>query len=123
VRLLLNEQINPRVAIELRNKGHDAITPNELGTRGASDSEQLTVAASERRALVTYNIGDFKRLLIEWTRRSLPHWGIIFVSEKTISQRSVGPLVKTLHLLLKDFPAEDALHNQAVHLTKEKRRA
>lgn len=118
MRLLLNEQINPRVATELRRKGHDVVSASELGTRGASDSEQLAAALAAHRALVTYNIADFQALLMEWAHKALPHWGIIFVSEKTISQRSIGPLVRALQRLLTDFPAKDALQNQAVHLTK-----
>jgi len=119
VRLLLNEQINPRVAAELRSKGHDVVSASELGTRGASDPEQLAAAVAAQRALVTYNIGDFQALLIERAHKSLPHWGIIFVNEKTISQRSIGPLVRALQRFLTDFPAKDALQNQALHLTKE----
>jgi predicted nuclease of predicted toxin-antitoxin system len=119
VRLLLNEQINPRVAAELRRKGHDVLSAGELGTRGASDSEQLAAAVAAQRALVTYNIGDFQALLIERAHKGFSHWGIIFVSERTISQRTIGPLVRALQRLLTDFPAKDALKNQAVHLTKD----
>jgi predicted nuclease of predicted toxin-antitoxin system len=118
VRLLLNEQVNPRVAAELRRKGYDVATVNDLGTRGVSDPQQLAAAAAERRALVTYNIADFQKLLIEWSERGLTHWGIIFVSERTISQRSVGPLARALELLLKDFRDDEALLHQAIYLTK-----
>lgn len=118
MRLLLNEQINPKVAAELRRKGYDVVTANELGTRGSSDPEQLAAAAVARRALVTYNIADFQALLTEWSQRGFTHWGIILVSEKTISQRSIGPLIQALEHLLHAFPAEDALLNQALYLTK-----
>ncbi|MGH7407323.1 MAG: DUF5615 family PIN-like protein [Candidatus Methylomirabilales bacterium] len=118
MRLLLNEQINPTVAAELHKKGYDVVTPNDVGTRGASDGEQLVTAAAEHRALVTYNIGDFHDLLMEWSRKGLTHWGIIFVSERTISQRSIGPLIRALQQLLDDLPADDSLLNQSVHLRK-----
>ncbi len=118
MRLLLDEQINPTVAAELRRKGYDVITANEIGTRGATDPEQLAAAASAHRALVTYNVSDFQELLMEWAQKGLTHWGLIFVSEKTISQRSVGPLVLALQRLLDDFTAEDGLLNQAVYLAK-----
>lgn len=118
MRLLLNEQINPAVAAQLRRRGYDVCAANELGTRGATDPEQLAAAASERRALVTYNVADFQELLIGWSHRGVTHWGIVFVSEKTIPQRSVGLLVRALQKLLKDHPAQDALLNQAVYLAK-----
>ncbi len=119
MRLLLNEQINPRVAAELRAKGYDVAAAEEISTRGASDLEQLAGAASEQRALVTYNIADFLELLAEWAHRGLTHWGIIFVSEGTISQRSVGPLIQALERLLRDFPDKDALLNHALYVTKQ----
>lgn len=118
MRLLLNEQINPTVAAELQKRGYDVVTPNDLGTRGARDPEQFAAAVSEQRALVTYNIADFQELFMEWARKGLTHWGIIFVSEKTISQRSIGPLIRALQQLLTDLPKDDSLLNQAVYLTK-----
>jgi len=110
--------MNPRVAAELQKKGYDVATAEGLGTRGARDAEQLATAASEHRALVTYNIADFHELVMEWSRRGLTHWGIIFVSEKTISQRSIGPLIRALQQLLDELPAEDSLLNQAIYLIK-----
>ncbi len=88
-----------------------------LGTVRRCRCEQLAGAASEQRALVTYNIADFQELLAEWAHRGLTHWGIIFVSEKTISQRSIGPLIRALERL--DFPEKDALLNQALYVTKQ----
>jgi predicted nuclease of predicted toxin-antitoxin system len=123
MRLLLDEQINPAVARQLRKRGHDVVTPQDLGTRGARDPEQLRAAAAARRALVTYNIPDYRRLLFEWHQRGLSHWGIIFVSEKTIPQRNPGQLVRALHRLLGEHPARDALRDQALFLTaRESRR-
>lgn len=118
MRLLLNEQINPQVAIELRKRGYDIVAATEAGTRGASDLEQLVAAASDRRAIVTYNIADFQELFAEWAQRGLTHFGIVFVSEKTIPQKSVGPLVLALERTLKEYRSEDALLNQALYLTR-----
>lgn len=118
MRLLLNEQISPAVAAELRRKGYDVVSASDLGTRGANDWQQLSAAASARRALVTYNIADFQRLLVEWARKGHAHSGIIFVSEKTIPQRSLGPLVLALGRLLDEFPTDEALANQGIYLTK-----
>ena len=118
MRLLLNEQINPQVATELRNRGYDIVAATEAGTRGASDSEQLAAAASDRRAIVSYNIADFQELFAEWAQRGLTHYGIVFVSEKTIPQRAVGPLVRALERVLKEYGSEDALLNQALYLAR-----
>ena len=72
--------------------------------RGASDEQVLAFAAAKDRALVTYNIGDFRQLQIEWHRLARHHAGIIFVSEKSIPQRDPGGLVKALRRLLRQFP-------------------
>jgi predicted nuclease of predicted toxin-antitoxin system len=118
VRLLLNEQINPGVAAQLRARGHDVVAAHEAGTRGASDPEQLAGATAQHRVLVTYNIGDFHALLVEWAHTGRTHWGIVFVSERSVPQRSAGALVQALDRLLGDFPTEDAMVNQAIYLAK-----
>ncbi|MBI2468278.1 MAG: DUF5615 family PIN-like protein [Candidatus Rokubacteria bacterium] len=118
MRLLLDEHIAPRVAVELRRKGYDVVAAEELGTRGASDAEQLAAAARERRALVTYNIVDFQDLLLQSAQKGLTHQGIVFVSEKTVPQRSVRALVRALGRLLDDLPADDALVDRALFITQ-----
>jgi predicted nuclease of predicted toxin-antitoxin system len=118
VRLLLDEQINPAVAAQLRARGHDVVAVHEAGTRGASDEEQLAAATAQRRALVTYNIADFHALLVEWAHTGRIHWGIVFVSERSVPQRSAGALVQALDRFLRDFLAEDAMVNQAVYLAR-----
>lgn len=118
MRLLLNEQINPNAAVVLRARGCDVATADDLGTRGATDEEQLAAAARNRRTLVTYNIADFAVLAGEWTRRGLTHWGIVLVSERTVSQRSVGDLSRALERLVTEFPGEDALVDQVLFLTR-----
>ncbi len=118
MRLLLDEQINPSVAAHLRARGHDVAAAHEAGTRGASDPEQLAAATVERRALVTYNIADSHALLVEWAHTGRTHWGIVFVSERSVPQRSVGSLVQALEQLLRSFPTEDALLNQSIYLAK-----
>ncbi len=118
MRLLLNEQINPQVAAVLRARGCDVSTAGDLGTRGSTDEEQLTAATHYRRALVTYNIGDFAVLAGEWARRGLTHWGIVLVSDRTLSQRSVGDLTRALERLVTEFSGEDALVDQVLFLTR-----
>lgn len=118
MRLLLNEQINPHAAVVLRARGCDVATADDLGTRGATDEEQLSAAVRNRRTLVTYNIGDFAVLAVEWARKGLTHWGIVLVGERTVSQRSVGDLSRALERLAAEFPGESALVDQVLFLTR-----
>ena len=119
MRLLLDEHINPEVARQLRKRGYDVVSVEEVKMRKASDEELLSFAASEKRALVTYNIRDFQLLLSEWHRRGRHHSGIIFVSERTASQKTVGPLVSALRKLLKVAPRSVSwLDDQGLFLTR-----
>lgn len=102
--LLLDEHINPEVARQLRRKGYDVVSVEEVRMREASDEQLLSFATSEKRVLVTYNIRDFQLLISEWHQAGKHHSGIIFVNEKTVSQKTVGPLVQTLKKLLDKVP-------------------
>ena len=44
---------------------------------GVSDEVQLEFAASEKRVLFTFNVGDFCRLHTEWMLHGQSHYGII----------------------------------------------
>lgn len=62
VKLLLDENLSPRVAIELRADGHDAVHLRERGRLGIADPEVLELAFAEDRVLVTANVADFRKL-------------------------------------------------------------
>ena len=119
MRLLLDEHINPGVARQLRKKGYDVVSVEEARMREASDDQLLGFAVGERRVLVTYNIRDFQLLISEWHRVGRHHSGIIFVNEKTVSQKTVGPLVRTLKKLLDKLPRSPGwLDDQGIFLTR-----
>lgn len=61
-KLLLDENLSPRAAIELRGDGHDVVHLRERGRLGISDPEVLELAFAEDRVLVTANVGDFRKL-------------------------------------------------------------
>jgi predicted nuclease of predicted toxin-antitoxin system len=61
-KLLLDENLSPRVAIELRTDGHDAVHIRERGRLGTSDAAVLELAFVEDRILVTANVADFRKL-------------------------------------------------------------
>ena len=119
MRLLLDEQINPEVARQLRKNGYDVLAVEDARMKEASDENLLRFAANEKRALVTYNICDFQALLKESHRAARHHSGIIFISEKTIPQRTIGPLVRALKKLLDQAPrSPDWLNDQALFLAR-----
>ena len=62
VRLLLDENLSPWVARQLREDGVDAVHVNERKLTGATDAEVLERSYEEDRVLVTSNVEDFELL-------------------------------------------------------------
>ncbi len=113
-RLYLDEHISPRIAIQLRKYGFDAITLHERGMLSEDDREQLSVAASEQRAIVTCNFSDYVSLDEEYAAVGRQHWGVILTTEEP-----TGVLIRRLLRLLNALSA-DELKNQVRWLNEFK---
>lgn len=79
--------------------GHDVVGPTDVhpSLTGASDEEQLRFANGARRAILTSNPQDFKRL----HNRLFSHWGIIGVyqdgnAEKDMKWRDIVHAIANL---------------------------
>ena len=62
VKLLIDENISPKVAEVLRREGIDACAVRDRGLLEASDPEVFDRAFSEDRIVVTANVDDFEEL-------------------------------------------------------------
>jgi len=73
----------PQLAAALRHDGFDALSCPEAGlsNRGISDAEQLAFAAREGRAILTFDVRDYRRLDAEWKSAGRAHAGIIVSPE------------------------------------------
>ena len=80
VRLLLDEDLSPRVAVIARGLGLDVPSVHELGRTGLSDFEQLRRAADDGRIFVTFNRDDYIHWTREFFRGGLPHHGVLILS-------------------------------------------
>ncbi len=58
MRLKLDENIHPAVAVYLRQEGHDVDTVADEGLRGASDFDVIQACGTDSRALLTLDL-DF----------------------------------------------------------------
>lgn len=70
------------------------------------DSVQLAFAASQQRAILTFNFNDFVTLHDQYTAEGKVHWGIVLSTEEPISA-----LMHRLLRLLNSVSAEE-LKNQ-----------
>ena len=111
-RLLLDEMISPKVAQQLRRRGHDGIAVAERPDLvGMSDAELLTLATEEERIVVTLDIEDFARLGAAVLSESRSHSGILYAATATFPRRRaiIGALVSSLDAAMRaeDLPGRD----------------
>ena len=104
MRAILDEQLSPRIAVLLRQAGHDvdAVADRE-DLAGCSDRIILEVACSEGRAVVTNNIKDFRPLAAEWLAQGRVHAGLILLpSSRTRTRSAIA--AAAIENVLRDHP-------------------
>jgi hypothetical protein len=119
VRLLLDEHFSPRIARELRARGHDAVAVAERADLiGRSDGAQLDAMAAEGRAILTEDVGDFAPLGRARIRDGGRHAGLIFTNPRRFprSEEGIGALVRAAEALMIRHPEPLALENREVWL-------
>ena len=112
--LYTDEDMSALVATLLKSRGLDVTTVPEQATLGKTDSEQLKIASSLSRCLITHNRIDFEvrprvderrkgtrtfeRLHIQYLNENKQHSGIIIVPQKNAYEvaRRIGILVSAL---------------------------
>jgi predicted nuclease of predicted toxin-antitoxin system len=105
-KILLNEHLSPRLAAQLRRYGFDVVSSREADLLSSPDAEQLAFAASQQRAILTFNASDFVGLHETYVSEGVEHWGIILSTEEPIRV-----LMHRLLRLLNSVSAEE-LKNQ-----------
>jgi predicted nuclease of predicted toxin-antitoxin system len=110
LKLLVDEHYPPVLAGQLRKRGHDAVAvQEEADLRGMLDPDLFAEAQRRNCALLTENTVDYIVLAAEYRGRRLPHWGLIFTSNRTFPRgkaTTVGALVKALDELLRKAGSE-----------------
>jgi hypothetical protein len=103
--LYLDEDAMDRVFVrQLRGRGIDVTTPEEEGTRGLLDVEQLAFATAQGRVIYTYNIPDFCRLHADYIKHGKHHAGIIVCQQQ---RYNIGEQVRRLLSLIAAKSAEE----------------
>ena len=77
IKFLVDEQINPRVARALRDKGVEAVSVHEIGlaNQGYHDEPLLELAVSREETLLSLG-GDFLAIHSRWQAEDRTHCGI-----------------------------------------------
>lgn len=122
MRLLLDEHLAPRIAVQLRRLGHDVIAVVERPDLHRSADATLWAAAhTERRMIVTQDVSDFMRLASQDAAIGKPHPGLVLIHHRRFSRgrQHVGQLVASLGALLAANPADDALAGRIVWLAAD----
>jgi predicted nuclease of predicted toxin-antitoxin system len=118
---VLDEMYSPRIAVELRARGHDVIHASELGLAGRSDIELFAAVSAERRAIVTNNADDYVRLFAHAADEGTDHSGILLTSDRSLprSRKTIGLFVRVLDELMSANASDDAFRNQLRWLTPD----
>jgi hypothetical protein len=122
LRLLLDEQFAPDIAIGLRERGHDVLAVCERADLVSSDDEALLESsAAEGRVLLTTNVRDFAPIATHWAGDGRPHHGLLFVSDRTLarSRNTIGAYVSALEKFMGEHQADDALREEIRWLSTE----
>ena len=115
MKLLLDEQLAPQIARELRSRGHDVEAVIERAELVSLPDRELFVRmAVERRAIVTNNASDYIALFGETMAAGQECYGLVLTSDRSMprSKNTIGLFVRVLDAILRTHPAEDALRNQ-----------
>jgi predicted nuclease of predicted toxin-antitoxin system len=94
VKLLIDQNLAARVAVLLRDAGHDAVHVSERGMSSADDDQVLQLALAEERVLVSEDT-DFGALLAR-SGAALPSFVLIRSAERLTTEARANLLVSTL---------------------------
>lgn len=109
MKLLLDEMYSDVIAIELRARGHDALSVREVtpALAGAPDDEVLSRVVTEQRTLITENVRDYRPLDAALLADGGHHYGIVYTTDRQFPRgdpQTTGRLVRALDALAKDLP-------------------
>jgi predicted nuclease of predicted toxin-antitoxin system len=107
VRLLLDAHISAqRVAVPLRDRGHDVrAVAEERKLDGTPDEELCALAAEEERVLVTCDVKDFPAITRRWAEAGRPHAGCAIVVG--IDHGEFGAILQTIGAALTVHPQQN----------------
>jgi uncharacterized protein with PIN domain len=107
MRFHLDENVDPDIALALRQAGIDVTTSQEAGLLATSDLAQLEFAITQSRVLVTHD-DDFLIL----NSQGVEHSGITYCQKDA---KSIGYLIRML-ILLAEVATPEEIRNRVEYL-------
>lgn len=106
MRALLDEHLSPQIAALLRQADYDVVAvADRQDLVGRPDRSIFEVANSERRAVVTNNVRDFRPLAAEWLAQGRMHAGLILLPSSRIRTRAaISAIAAEIEVVLREHP-------------------
>jgi hypothetical protein len=118
VKLLFDEMWSYEIAVQLRQRGHDAIAATEAEHAdryaGTADAVVFERAQEDRRTIVTDNVADYESARLSLESAGQPHHGVIYALAPAFNrhrgEQVIGPMVRALDQFLGEHPGEEPLN-------------
>jgi len=101
IKLFIDEDVHNELGAALRKIGFDAITAYEALRKGCTDLEQLEYAISQQRAVMTFNVEEWVKMIAKYFELGLTHYGIVVSKQLTFSP-TFHRLVNLMNLLTQE---------------------
>ena len=111
-RLVLDEMFAPRLAVMLREGGHDVIAVADRDDlRAMTDDDLFAWAGAQDRWLVTENVKEFRPIMFRAFQAGGATARLLFTSSRTFprSRQHLGALIEALHAWLTNGPPPESL--------------
>jgi hypothetical protein len=118
VRLFLDAHISARrIAIPLRDQGHDVrVAAEERELDGLADEQLLALAADDTRTMITFDVKDFAVIARRWAEAGRGHAGIGIVVG--IEHGDFGAVLEVLSRELAARPAQSDWANLTLFIAR-----
>lgn len=97
---------SPRIAHELRARGHDVVSVHEEPGSGTADEDVLDHARAEQRAVVTENVRDYRPLAEALIVAGNNHSGLVYTTDRRWPRTDPGSLIAGIDAMLASTPGQ-----------------
>ena len=110
IEIYLDENVHTLISKIIQSHGFKAVTTQDVGRKGASDSEQLKYAVEQGYAVLTHDRFDFEELAAEYFAIGKNHCGIVILADNSPQE-----IAHRMIAVLNDFTA-DEMKNQIIYI-------